>query len=128
MDAKRAGKILIMVLGFVSCAAVYPLNGSDTAYGILTNFPNPFDSRHESTTIRYTLMAESEVEAKIYDLFGNLVKEFPSKTETAGTNTVAWDGTDQNGSKVSKGGYILEMEIKSGGSKVLATRKIGVLH
>ena len=36
----------------------------------LTNYPNPFDSRLGSTTILFTLESDSEVSARIYDLFG----------------------------------------------------------
>ena len=114
---------LLMLLFWTVCPAA-----AQQPYALLTNFPNPFDSREGYTTICYTLTAESEVKAKIYDLLGNLVREYPSSIEPSGVNTVVWDGTDQQGSKVSKGGYVLAVEIKSGDANVVAVRKIGVVH
>jgi hypothetical protein len=128
MDAKKVVKILISVLILSACHAEFPLACFGQAYGFVTNFPNPFDSREESTTICYTLTSESEVKAVIYDLLGNLVKEYPTFLEAAGIKTVVWDGTDENGNKVAKGGYILAVKIKSGVANVVATRKIGVIH
>jgi len=42
----------------------------------------------------------------------------------AGTNSTAWDGTDDSGRKVSKGIYILD--VSAGGGKT--QWKIGVIH
>ncbi len=128
MEKKMVLKMILTALALLAGWTVLPSAGSEQAYSIVTNFPNPFDSREGSTTICYTLSSESEVQAKIYDLLGNLVREYPSKIETAGIKTVVWDGTDQYGAKVSKGGYILTVEIKSGSESIIATRKIGVIH
>ena len=128
MGEKKVVKMIVAVLGLLAGWAVLPSTSSEQVYGNVTNFPNPFDSREGSTTICYTLAAESEVQAKIYDLLGNLIREYPSKIEAAGIKTVVWDGTDQYGSKVSKGGYILAVEIKSGSANMVAMRKIGVIH
>ena len=128
MDKKTVSRTVLAVLGLMACWTVLPSDGYDRPFSAVTNYPNPFDSREGSTTICYTLTSESEVGAKIYDLLGNLVREYPARIETPGIKTVVWDGTDQQGSKVSKGGYILALEIKSGAAEMLATRKIGVLH
>ena len=97
----------------------------------VSNYPNPFDSRKEKTTITYLLKQDSEVTISIYDLFGFKVKEmsYPVGTEGGkfGVNNVEWDGTDSGGNKVSKGGYIAVVQAK--GDKVISVkRKIGVIH
>jgi type IV pilus biogenesis protein CpaD/CtpE len=127
MVNSKVVKIMMAALGLAACCAVSP-SAAGQDYASVTNFPNPFNSREGSTTICYVLASESEVKAKIYDLLGNLVREYPSRIEASGIKTVVWDGTDQYGAKVSKGGYILAVEIKNGSSNTLATRKIGVIH
>jgi FlgD Ig-like domain len=127
MKLKRLVKAIVLGIGFISIVAALPAAAALEVYNV-TNYPNPFDSRQENTTILYTLGADSEVKAKIYDLFGNSVKEYPEKMETAGIKRIIWDGTDDNGSKVVKGGYICVVEIRNDGMKVMATRKIGVVH
>ena len=121
-------KMIPAVLSLMACLPPCLAGSQQQVYTAVTNYPNPFDSREGSTTICYTLTTDSEVKAVIYDLLGNVVREYPERFETAGIKTVVWDGTDQQGLKVSKGGYILTVEIKSGDSKTLATRKIGVIH
>ncbi|TPW21742.1 MAG: hypothetical protein FD126_386 [Elusimicrobia bacterium] len=86
-------------------------------------YPNPFDSRKTSAKIHYVLAAPSEVSVKIYSVFGRVIREL-SFSGSAGSNTATWDGADQDGSKVSKGLYI--MVLQSGGAK--ATIKVGVIH
>lgn len=94
----------------------------------VSNYPNPFDSRKERTTINYTLSAASDVRIQIFNLFGGKVREIqiPSGAAggMAGSNDVTWDGSDDGGRKVSKGVYIVV--IQGGGAKV--THKIGVIH
>ena len=44
-----------------------------------------------------------------------------------GQNRVPWDGTDETGQKVAKGGYVCQVTVE-GGQPVRGVRKIGVLH
>ena len=100
------------------------------------NYPNPFDPRkggvEGKTYIAYTLSDNAEVTITLYDLLGYMVKEFRitsgSEGGRPGPNTVAWDGRNELGSYVSKGGYIARVKASSPkGSKVII-RKIGVIH
>ncbi|MHB9155661.1 MAG: FlgD immunoglobulin-like domain containing protein [Endomicrobiales bacterium] len=127
MDEKRWAKMLVILAGLMSLAALEPVASVQNVYRILTNYPNPFDSRSEVTTIYYTLAEESEVKVKIYDFFGVLVREYPAVRESAGIRRTFWDGTNEAGDKVAKGGYLCVLQI-NGGTKVLAMRKIGVVH
>jgi|GEM_PF-4540823 hypothetical protein len=93
-----------------------------------SNYPNPFDSRKQQTTITYALSQSADVTLRLYDVFGSLVNEMSFTAGTpgaqAGTNEVRWDGTGRAGGKVSKGMYLCVLQ--SGGAKVIL--KIGVIH
>jgi hypothetical protein len=109
----------------------YALNQLDAAN--ISNYPNPFDSRREQTTITYTLKSDANILVVIYDAFGGKVKELNfgagSQGGAAGTNLVTWDGTDSDGSKVSQGVYYTF--INAGDSSGLGSKRplvIGVLH
>jgi hypothetical protein len=102
----------------------------------LTNAPNPFDSRkgglEGQTQISYQLVHDSKVSLEIYDLFGRKVREWSfhpgNSGGQSGVNHVMWDGTDSNGRKVSKGGYLAEIVIETPEATVTAVRKIGLIH
>ena len=81
------------------------------------------------------MASDAQVDITIYDLLGYRVMawSFPAGSPGGeqGPNTVpagGWDGTNESGQKVSKGGYLAQ--IKVGGSKGSTTviRKIGVIH
>ncbi len=99
---------------------------------VLYNSPNPFDSRIQNTTIYYTLQSNSDVEIKIYDMLGYLVKIYSYKSGLTGgqiSNQLIWDGTNSLGAKVSKGGYILILKATDpNGSKTEKRCLIGVIH
>ena len=98
--------------------------------------PNPFDSRKGGnagiTQITYTLNANSDVKIQIYDELGYLAKTIncPAGTPAArpASNFVPWDGRNDAGVLVSKGGYIARITVKSPGGSATAIRKIGVIH
>ncbi len=102
----------------------------------VSNFPNPFDSRKGGnagkTFITYTLNADSDVTVTIYDALGYLVKTIgcPPGSEggKTGANFLPWDGRNDAGAFVSKGGYTARIRVKSPGGTATAIRKIGVIH
>jgi hypothetical protein len=108
------------------------LSSSDLISSV-SNYPNPFDSRIESTKIVYTLNKDANININIYDLFGRLVKKFEySKGQTGKStqyaNEVVWDGANGAGEKVSKGGYIAIIKASVGSESQTVRRKIGVIH
>ena len=70
---------------------------------LLQNHPNPFS---ESTLIRYGVFGKSKVNLNIFDINGRLIKKLIQQTMPPGRYTADWDGTDQEGTKVSNGVYI----------------------
>lgn len=123
MDAQRMIRSMI-----VMTALAAQLQCAQAAYRVVTNYPNPFDSRSGSTTIAYTLASECDVRVTIYDLFGNIVREYAIDRQASGVHELTWDGTNGEGDKVAKGGYICVVRVLNEGLRVVATRKIGVVH
>jgi hypothetical protein len=90
------------------------------AYALRQNVPNPFNP---STTIYFDLPRDSQVELKIYDVKGRVVKVLVNERMNAGRQGVVWDGNSRNGERVASGVYFYG--IKAG--DFTATRRMTVL-
>ena len=109
---------------------------SATILAGVSNFPNPFDSRKGGdlglTKITYILNADSDVTITIYDALGYLVKTLAatpgSEGGKTGQNFIPWNGRNDAGILVSKGGYVARIRAKAPGGTATAIRKIGVIH
>ena len=101
-----------------------------------TNVPNPFDSREQGldgrTAISYRLAIDARVSLEVYDLLGRKVRGWKFSPGInggrQGINSILWDGTNETGRKVAKGGYLAELVMETPQTTVTAIRKIGVLH
>lgn len=77
------------------------------------NYPNPFNP---TTTINYTIRGTGEIgnaprtKLVVYNLLGRKVKTLVDQTQIPGTYQVTWDGTTDNGQKVSSGIYFYRLE------------------
>lgn len=102
----------------------------------LTNAPNPFDSRRAGlagqTQISYQLIKNARVTLEIYSLLGTKVRGWDfgpgDNGGRQGVNAIRWDGTNERGQKVAKGGYLAEIVIETPETTVTAVRKIGIIH
>lgn len=72
------------------------------------NYPNPFSS---STSISYELNKESSVSIRIFNVLGQLVREFRAGSLPAGVHGIIWDGTNDLGRKVSPGVYFYQLNM-----------------
>lgn len=88
------------------------------------NYPNPFNP---TTTFSYNLAAESKVTLKIFNIKGQKIKTLIAENQTAGRHHVMWDGTDDNGKKVSTGIYFSQCNIKDDESDYTSVKKIILL-
>ena len=70
------------------------------------NTPNPFAA---STTIVFTTASASDVELRIYDLAGRLVRTVLDRSLGAGRHQVFWNGDDDTGHPVAKGIYFTRL-------------------
>jgi C1A family cysteine protease len=85
------------------------------------NYPNPFNG---TTTIVYSLSNKSEVDIRIYDPAGRLIKILEQKLQDAGRYETVWRGDDNAGRSVASGVYFCR--IKTGSFS--QTRKIVYLR
>jgi len=88
----------------------------------LSNYPNPFNP---TTEISFSLASSSTENTviEIYNVKGQRVKTISvslSGIEGRQTQTVIWDGTDQNNNPVASGVYFLNLKI---GSELRAVKK-----
>ncbi len=72
-------------------------------FAVAQNYPNPFNP---STTIKYSIPANSFVNIKIYDMLGREVKTLIRAQQDAGTYEARWNGDNNSGNKVASGTYI----------------------
>jgi len=90
--------------------------------GSITIFPNPFKDK---LNIRYQTTEKNNVNLKIYDVTGRLIKQFNHLTNSA-VNQVIWNGKDDHGRAVSQGVYFVQVENlirgKSSVHKVIITQ------
>ncbi len=71
---------------------------------VAQNYPNPFNPQ---TTIQFTLPSTANVSISVYDMNGRLVKTLVNNERlAAGTHSVNWTGTNENGDIVSSGMYL----------------------
>ncbi|MHB8157573.1 MAG: FG-GAP-like repeat-containing protein [Desulfocucumaceae bacterium] len=82
----------------------------------MTLGPTPFVKK---LFIKCNLDRAGSYRLKIYNVNGQLVKNYSFTTTGSGKQTVAWDGNDQNNKAVSAGAYICQLE----GPDRILTRK-----
>lgn len=87
-----------------------------TMFELAQNTPNPFNP---TTKIAFSMPIASDYSIAIYNVAGQLVKEYNGHSE-AGTVQVIWDGTDSNHSSVASGIYFY----KASASNFSATKKM----
>ncbi|MEA1972749.1 MAG: FlgD immunoglobulin-like domain containing protein, partial [Candidatus Cloacimonadota bacterium] len=80
------------------------------SYILQQNYPNPFNP---STTISYNLINESSNNAviNIYNMKGQLIKQFSENQLSVGENQVVWYGKDNKGNSVSSGIYFYNLKV-----------------
>lgn len=79
------------------------------ASGLTACFPNPFNP---TTTIRYALAKDADVEMVVYDLTGRRVRTLlASQQVEAGPHEVVWRGLDDDGRAASAGVYLCRLRI-----------------
>jgi len=75
------------------------------------NFPNPFNP---STAIKYSLAEAGQVELRIYDARGQLVRTLVSGVREAGPYQITWLGDDDSGRQVASGVYMYVLRSEEG--------------
>ncbi len=88
------------------------LNETDAIhdYRLYTNYPNPFNP---NTMLRYDVPRPGRVTLRIVDVLGRQVKVLVDDAKTCGSYVAEWDGTNENGERVSSGVYVCELNTAS---------------
>jgi hypothetical protein len=94
-----------------SVSTMQSINGDNNLpefFNLYQNYPNPFNN---FTTIKYDMVAKGDLNIKIFDLEGRLVKSFVYNNQLPGYKKLSWDGTNNYGLKLSSGIYFYIMQI-----------------
>lgn len=95
----------------------YPVGSAETkritTQSRLSIWPNPF---RQTTTIKFQApRTKSQIELKIYDVPGRLIKSFSLPTAySLVSTTISWDGSDLTDREVPAGIYFCVTEIDQG--------------
>jgi len=73
---------------------------------LMQNYPNPFNP---VTTIGFSLAVDADVELKIFDARGALVRTILRGHRPAGENRVTWDGKNEAGASVASGVFFYRL-------------------
>ncbi|MBU8922596.1 MAG: VCBS repeat-containing protein [Bacteroidales bacterium] len=96
---------LISMLSPEDVTGVEP-EGIPAATFLGQNYPNPFNP---STTISYGLSKPENINIKIYDTAGRLIRVLIDEEKEAGIHETLWDGRNNEGVRVASGIYFYRM-------------------
>ena len=92
-------------------------DGVPQTFSLYQNYPNPFSAKggsasggNPTTTIRYDLQKTSSVILKVYNLLGQEIITLVNKVQSAGEQSVVWDGRNNLGHVSSSGIYIYRLQ------------------
>ncbi|HLE55873.1 MAG TPA: FlgD immunoglobulin-like domain containing protein, partial [Rhodothermia bacterium] len=80
--------------------------GVPTAFALDQNYPNPFNP---TTSIAFSIPVESQVEVVIYNTMGQVISRLASGILAAGSHSLSWSGTDDQGRAVPSGTYLYRL-------------------
>ncbi len=79
----------------------------------LKNYPNPFNP--ETKISFYLTQPEEKISLAVYNIKGQLIRNFSEKQLNSGRHEIIWDGKSQNGSRVASGIYFYHLETSKEG-------------
>lgn len=98
----------IGVFGDGSTFASTTSNINPTSFQLNQNYPNPFNP---TTSISYQVQLSGDVTLNIYDVLGNRIKTLVNESKPVGDYQIKWDGTNQNGERLSSGQYFYQLKV-----------------
>ena len=84
---------------------------------LVGNFPNPFNP---TTTIQYDLNKSGFVQIEIFNVKGQKIKSLVNQNQTAGNQSVIWNGVNEKGVNVGSGLFLYKLVFNG---NVLSMRK-----
>ncbi len=83
--------------------------------------PNPFS---EIAVIHYELGKQAELEIKVYNIRGQLVRTLYKGSQGKGEQALAWEGCDDDGRYVASGVYLVQMKLDGKAQKPMKLVKV----
>ena len=99
---------------------VLEIQTTPTEFALRQNYPNPFNPE---TTIKFDLAESGQVELRIYNMVGQVVRTLVDENQAAGRYSIRWDGRDDRGLTVSSGIYFYSLRA----DKFRAVKKLMLL-
>jgi hypothetical protein len=91
-------------------------------FGLFQNYPNPFNP---STTVRFAVARLAKTDVAVYDVLGKRVATVVAEQLAPGNYEVVWNGTNDLGTQVASGVYMLRMTaVDEQGAGFSSLRKI----
>jgi hypothetical protein len=81
---------------------------SKKKFEVYSCYPNPFNN---VTKLKYHLNIPTNVNIKIFDILGNIVKTLFNDNQGEGGYTLIWDGKDNNNNSVVSGIYLVKLQV-----------------
>lgn len=75
------------------------------------NYPNPFNPE---TTIEFTLQKSQNVQLRIFNVQGQIIKTLVNNNLSAGSHFIKWDGHNDSGELVPSGIYFYQLKTGTG--------------
>lgn len=100
-DTTRTDTVIVVESGI----EMTDIEGKKPVVRLLQNYPNPFFSE---TIIRYSVVRETDLTLRIYDISGRLVKTLINRKQPSDYYTIKWDGKDAKDNEVKPGIYFLK--------------------
>ena len=106
-NANKKPILVASVSEKISSTDVNHINPIPKQYGLLRNYPNPFNC---STVLEFNIKEKSHVSLQIYDLLGRKIKTILSGEYIPGTHHARWDGNDTSGHSLPSGIYVATLQ------------------
>ncbi|MCF7920756.1 MAG: C10 family peptidase [Candidatus Cloacimonetes bacterium] len=78
------------------------------ALNLIGNYPNPFNP---STSIYFTILEDSEIELKVFNLKGQYIITLASGYFVKGNHSIIWNGGDARGKLMVSGVYLYQLTV-----------------
>ena len=89
-------------------------------FALMSAYPNPF---YPETVISFDLYADSNVDLSIYNMVGQKVATLVNEFKENGSYHVNWKGTDNAGTSLAAGIYLVKLTTSNG----VLTNKVTLL-
>jgi hypothetical protein len=80
-------------------------------FALAQNYPNPFGTSSEATSIKYSIPSSGErVVLRVYDVSGRLVRTLVNGVREGDHYVATWDGRNDRGARVAAGIYFYKLQ------------------